>query len=206
VKDEDDARLSVATDVSAVVLAGGASTRMGRDKAWIEFEGEPLIVRAIKTLRSTGIRNIFVSGRKGRDYSELNCPVLIDLKPGVGPISGIERALHEAKTPLLLVLAVDLPRMPAKFLKKLTAQCTPLMGVVPKLNDHLEPLAAIYPKYCQPFAVDGMARSHYAVREFAEACVTYRAVNIYHVAPADSGCFANCNTPSELNDGRTGAR
>src|SRR5262245_32253819 len=99
---------------------------MGRDKAWVEFEGEPLIVRAVNTLRSIGIRNVFVSGRKECDYSKLNCPILIDLKPGIGPLSGIERALHHANTPLLLVLAVDLPRMSARFLKKLTSDCTPL--------------------------------------------------------------------------------
>lgn len=199
---KDDAQFSVGTDVSAVVLAGGASTRMGRDKAWLDFEGEPMIVRAINTLRSTGIQNIFISGRKGSDYSQLNCPVLIDLKSGVGPLGGIERALHEITTALLLVLAVDLPFMSAKFLKKLIRQCTPLEGVVPKLNHHLEPLASIYPKYCQAFAVDAIARSQYAVREFAETCAMYRAVRIYQASSTDARCFANCNTPADMNNGR----
>lgn len=202
---KDDTPLSLANDLSAVVLAGGASTRMGRDKAWLEFEGEPLIVRTINTLRSTGIQNVFVSARKRSDYSQLNCPVLIDLKPGVGPLGGIERALHEITTTLLLVLAVDLPLMSAKFLKKLTRECTPLKGVVPKLNDHLEPLAAIYPKYCQAFAVDAIARSHYAVHEFAETCATYRAVRIHRVSSTDARCFTNCNTPAEINNGRMSA-
>lgn len=78
--------------------------------------------------------------------------MLFDLEQGFGPLGGIERALHECQSPLLLVLAVDLPGMTLAFLHKLTARCDRLTGVIPKLNGELEPLAAIYPKRCHAFA------------------------------------------------------
>src|ERR1051325_1673089 len=106
-------------DLSAVILAGGRSRRMGRDKAWLEFRGRPLIVRAVELARGLGVREIFISGRAEVDYSQLNCRVLLDEQPGLGPVAGIERALQAAEAPLLLVLAVDLPRMTPDFLNQL---------------------------------------------------------------------------------------
>lgn len=111
----DDMRLS------AVILAGGQSSRMGCDKAWVEFEGRPLIALAVEKVRDLRVNEIFISGREGVDYGALNCPVLLDLEPGFGPLGGIERALRDCASPLLLVLAVDLPRMTARFLGNLAA-------------------------------------------------------------------------------------
>src|SRR5580765_4688037 len=96
-------------NLSAVILAGGESRRMGKDKGWLEVDGQPLLARALSTLRDSGINEILISGRAGIDYSSLHYPVLLDLEPGCGPLSGIERALEAARAPLLLVLAVDLP-------------------------------------------------------------------------------------------------
>src|SRR5689334_8147321 len=92
-------------NLSAVILAGGESRRMGKDKAWLEVGGQPLLARALSTVRRAGIKEIFISGRSGTDYSVLRCPVLFDREPGCGPLSGIERALEVASAPLVLVLA-----------------------------------------------------------------------------------------------------
>ncbi len=193
--------MDTATDLSAVVLAGGASTRMGRDKAWLEFEGQSLVVRATKALASIGVRHVFVSGRAGCDYSALNVPVLLDRHPGIGPLGGIERVLHETTAPLVLVLAVDLPRMTSAFLKNLVATCTREVGAVPELDGRLEPLAAIYPKRCHALAAEAIAQSRYAVRDFVAACVAERAVQIHRVAPADASCFTHWTTPTDFAQG-----
>ena len=110
---------SSAPKLSAIILAGGESRRMGRDKAWIEWEGRPLIGWAVDKVRRLGIEEIFISGRPDGDYAQLGCPVLFDLEPGLGPLGGIERGLHHCTSPLLLVLAVDLPRITAECLGKL---------------------------------------------------------------------------------------
>jgi molybdopterin-guanine dinucleotide biosynthesis protein A len=187
-------------NLSAVILAGGQSSRMGRDKAWVEFEGQPLIKRAIDTVRGSGITEILISGRAGADYSSLGCPVLLDREAGSGPLAGIERALDTTEAPLLLVLAVDLPRMTASFLQRLASHCEPLTGVIPKLNDRLEPLAAIYPKRCRFIVRDYLLKCRLAARDFADACLRERAVKTFVVPPADQSCFDNWNSPSDRTD------
>jgi molybdopterin-guanine dinucleotide biosynthesis protein A len=184
-------------NLGAVILAGGESSRMGRDKAWVELEGQPLIARALGTVRSSGISEIFISGRAGADYSMLRCNVLLDRESGLGPIAGIERALDTAQSSLLLVLAVDLPRMTAAFLRKLADSCDPLTGVVPKLRGQLEPLAAIYPRRCRFIAQDCLLKCHRAARDFAEACLRERAVRAFPVPRNDIECFDNWNSPSD---------
>jgi molybdopterin-guanine dinucleotide biosynthesis protein A len=185
-------------DLSAVILAGGESRRMGRDKAWVELDGQPLLKLAVEKVRHLGVQEVFISGRSGVDYSALKCPVLFDLEPGLGPLSGIEHALRAASSPLVLVLAVDLPHMATAFLRKLVAKCDRLTGVVPKLNDRLEPLAAIYPRRCHALAFDFLVRPRRAVCDFAHRCVQERAVRTVAVAPAEAGCFANWNQPADL--------
>jgi len=187
---------------SAVILAGGESKRMGRDKASIEFNGHSLLSLAVEKLRQLGITEVFISGRAEKDYSTLNCPVLLDLEPGSGPLGGIERGLHISSSAMLLVLAVDLPHMTTAFLKKLVAQCDPSTGVVPKLDGHFEPLTAIYPKRCHPIVSDCLAHSRRAVRSFAEKCLEENAVRLMEVGPADAGCFANWNTPADVTMSR----
>src|SRR4030095_3229533 len=123
---------------------------------------------------------------------------LLDFEPGFGPLGGIERALHRCSKTLLLVLAVDLPHMTTQYLRKLSAQCDRLTGAVPKLEGHLEPLAAIYPKRCHKFAFDGVANSRHAVVDFATACLREKAVRTVSVSGADAPCFRNWNTPGDL--------
>ena len=185
---------------SAVILAGGESKRMGRDKAWMEVGGKPLIRLAVEKAHALGIQEIFISGRAGEDYSALKCPVLFDLEPGFGPVGGIERGLYECASPLLLVLAVDLPRMSLKLLGRMQSACDRLTGVVPKLNGQLEPMAAIYPKRSHAFAFAAIARSHYSARAFASACLGERAVRTFTVTPREALNFLNWNRPADFSD------
>jgi molybdopterin-guanine dinucleotide biosynthesis protein A len=189
-------------NLTAVILAGGESRRMGRDKAWVPFEGKPLLQLAVERLQALGVAEILISGRAGQDYSALKRPVLFDLEPGYGPMGGIERALHETASPLVLVLAVDLPHMSVDFLQKLAGSCDRLTGAVPRLNGSIEPLAAIYPKRCHAFAFAAIAKSQYAVRDFAAACLRERAVRIFPVHGTDKACFANWNCPSDVSPGK----
>jgi len=184
--------------LSAVILAGGESRRMGRDKAWLEQDGVPLISRAIATVREAGVEEVFISGRERVNYSAFHLAVLHDFKPGFGPIAGIERGLYAATSPLLLVLAVDLAQMSPAFLKLLADHCDDLTGVVPELRGQLEPLAAIYPRRCQAIALDFLAQSRRAARDFAEVCRREHVVRIFPVPPEFAGCFANWNEPSDV--------
>jgi molybdopterin-guanine dinucleotide biosynthesis protein A len=185
-------------ELSAVILAGGESRRMGRDKAWLHFDGKPLVKLAVEKVRQLGIKEVFISGRAGEDYSALECPVLFDLKPGFGPVGGIERGLHECRSPLLLVLAVDLPHMSLTFLKRMRNACDRLTGAVPKLKGQLEPLAGIYPKRCLALAFAAIAKSQHSARDFASACLRERAVRACSVSRGEASVFLNWNRPGDL--------
>jgi molybdopterin-guanine dinucleotide biosynthesis protein A len=182
---------------SAVILAGGRSSRMGRDKAWVEWAGRPLIVQAIEKARRWGAAEIFVSGRPDGDYTALGCPVLLDLEPGRGPLAGIERGLAVAASPLVLVLAVDLPMLTLGFLEALASRCDCRTGVVPEVQGALEPLAAVYPKRCHVWAQDALARPRAAARDFAAMCLKAGAVRAFPITGAAAECLANWNRPED---------
>ena len=173
---------------------------MGRDKAWIASDECPLIVLALEKVRGIGVTEVFVSGRPGGDYSALGCPVLLDLEPDLGPLGGLERGLHACTSPLLLVLAVDLPRVTSRLLRTLLDESDPATGVVPAQGDQLEPLVAIYPKRCHGLALERIQRGSRAVREFAAECLREKAVKLWPVPAAEALCFSNWNWPEDLSE------
>lgn len=184
--------------VSGLILAGGASRRMGRDKAWLEWEGRSLLARAVDASRQIGIEEVFISGRADVDYTALGCPVLLDVEPGQGPLGGIERGLHRCALPLLFVVAVDLPKMTPVVLRHLLARVEGQVGVVPFRQGEVEPLAAVYPKMCQELARGRLQRGQRSARGFADACLQTGAVRGWPVPPELEFAFTNWNRPEEL--------
>jgi molybdopterin-guanine dinucleotide biosynthesis protein A len=98
----------------------------------------------------------------------------------------------------VLVLAVDLAQMTPDYLNSLAVRCDDLTGVVPKLHNNLEPLAAIYPRRCHTIASNCITQNRHSARAFAEACHCEQAVRIVPVPAAFAACFANWNTPADL--------
>ena len=191
-------KLNFILNFSAVILAGGQSRRMGRDKAWLSVGGQPLLARQIALVRELAPAELFISGRAGTDYSSLGCPVLTDEFQDAGPLAGIVAGLQASAAPLLLVLAVDMPDMTASALRRLLEQCVSGAGVVPRANHRLEPLAAFYPKAALSVAVDLLNRQLRAARTFAECCQQAGLVTVHEVASPDGKCFANWNSPADL--------
>lgn len=183
---------------SAVILAGGRSTRMGRDKALLELHGRPLLARQIALARSLVPVEVLVSGRAGTDYSGFGCPVLHDRVPDAGPLGGIATALETARAPLVLVLAVDLPHLTAAVLKRVLAAAGENRGVVPRVAGRLEPLAALYPRSAAAQVGAQLVRQRFAVRDFAQVCAAADLVRFLDLPAECAGAFANWNTPEDL--------
>lgn len=183
---------------SAVILAGGKSSRMGCDKAWLPFNGQSLLAHQIAAVRKLNPMEILISGRADTDYRSLDCPVLMDELADAGPLAGIAAGLAASSAPLVLVLAVDMPDMTSAVLRQLLERCAPEAGIVPRVNRRLEPLAAIYPKVAAPFAVDMLKRQLRAVRAFAERCKKAGLISVHDVDATDWKCFSNWNSPDDL--------
>jgi len=180
---------------SAVILAGGRSSRMQRDKAFLPYRGTTLLTRQVGLVRALAPTETFISGRAETDYGALGLPVLLNRFTDLGPLAGVERALGEAQSPLLLVLAVDLPDMTADFLRGLAASRRSDRGVVPRTRLGLEPLAAFYPKAMQPIAAALLAEGRPAMTEFVHRGVEAGLVDEYPCPPADEARFRNWNGP-----------
>jgi molybdopterin-guanine dinucleotide biosynthesis protein A len=184
---------------SAVILAGGKSKRMGQDKAWLTVSGKSLIARQIELVRELGAAEVFISGRAETDYHELNCPVLSDRFEDAGPLAGVERALAAISSPLLLVLAVDMPRMDPKQLRMLLAHCTANYGAIPRFRSGLEPLAAIYPRSALSLVMQLLESQNYSARGFAKRCVKLKLANFIDLSEKHSRNFENWNTPFDIS-------
>jgi molybdenum cofactor guanylyltransferase len=100
-------------DAAGFVLAGGLSSRMGADKALVDFEGQPMIQRAIDALREAGLP---VSIAGARSPLESFAPVIPDAESGLGPLGGICSVFRSTATRHAVFLPVDLPRMPSSLI------------------------------------------------------------------------------------------
>jgi molybdopterin-guanine dinucleotide biosynthesis protein A len=134
--------------VQAFVLAGGQSSRMGTDKAFLELEGQPLISRALALVRAVS-SNVTILG--SRDKFRAYGTVVEDEFPNHGPLGGIHAALRASATDLNLILAVDMPFVEIRLLEYLLEEshCHAAMVTVPRAGGGWQPLCSVYRK---PFA------------------------------------------------------
>jgi molybdopterin-guanine dinucleotide biosynthesis protein A len=159
-----------APEMYGLVLAGGRSTRMQRDKAVLEYDGVPQLVRAMGLLTPL-VARAFVSVRADQpvDPQRAAHARITDLQPGLGPIGGIQAALHAHPQAAWLVLACDLPFLRAPTLEYLISQRDPrrIATAFRSSTDALpEPLCAIYePAALGPIA-EWIARQQRCPRAF----------------------------------------
>ena len=182
---------------TGVVLAGGQSSRMGRDKALIEVDGRTMLERGIELLRPHA-REVLVIGDPAK-YTTTHGTVIPDDEPGLGPLGGLVTALKHARYVRLLVIACDLPDLNDRLMARLKVTLDEGHdAVVPKHAGLIEPLAAAYHRR----AVDAF-----------EQCVKERALRMsdalgrvrtawLDVSPGEQGwsatLFRNVNAPTDL--------
>ena len=179
---------------SAVLLAGGRSSRMGREKALIEIEGVPLWRRHLETLGRLSPDELFLSG-PGRDPA---VEAIADEVAGAGPLAGVAAALRRSSSRLVLVLAVDLPMMTTAFLRSLLHLCTAEQGVVPQRAEHYEPLAAVYPKRSAKLAAAALRNGDFSMQNFVRAALEQDLLLLRKIEDDEMPLFANLNTPADL--------
>jgi molybdopterin-guanine dinucleotide biosynthesis protein A len=185
---------------SAVLLAGGKSTRMGRDKAYLQVEWEgasiPLWERQLAVLQSVTPEKLFISGTRKPGYPA-SVAVLEDDWPDVGPLGGIATCLSRSKSASLLVLAVDLPLIQPDFLKKLLARSLAGRGVVPTHRNRFEPLIAVYPASALSLAIDLIRERDYALQHFVTKLLENHLIVSYEVEASEQVQLKNWNTPQD---------
>ena len=188
-----------ARDVSAFVLAGGKSTRMGADKAFVEYESRPLLARALDLARSV-VPGVWIVGSKEKFAAF--APVVEDVFRDCGPLGGIHAALLGSLTELNLMLAVDMPFISRAFLQYLVTQARGAPDaavIVPRSDGRRQPLCAIYRREFAEVAERALrARLNRIDRLFDEVRTRVIEQEELEGAGFSSAIFRNLNTPEEL--------
>lgn len=183
---------------TAVLLTGGLSRRMGRDKATLVIEGQPLWSKQLDILRRFNPEAIFISARQVPAWTPPGLRVVLDSTPSRGPLSGIAAALDSLATSHLLVLAVDLPWMTSEHLRKLAGLAGPSCGVIPCNKNYFEPLAAIYPKEAALLAHEALQSNDFSLQSFARELLQRRLTRSYSLSTNECDLYRNLNTLQEL--------
>jgi molybdopterin-guanine dinucleotide biosynthesis protein A len=184
--------------MSGLVLAGGASRRMGRDKAQIVLEGEPLAVRAFRTLAKV-CSDVVVASGDGHRLDHLGLPQVADLIPDAGPLSGVAAGLETARHDLVAVVAVDMPSASPAVLALLAGLWQGEAAVVPVVQGRWEPLHAVWARS----AASGVAACLAAGDRKVMRVLTTLGVRLVEegdwAAAEPTGTFAaNLNVPMDL--------
>lgn len=132
-----------AEPVVGILLAGGRSRRMGRDKAWVDLAGRPLIRWALEALGQATDRQMVVArdAAAAERLAELGVPVVVDELVARGPLTGLHAGLRAADADLCLVLACDMPLVRPELLRLLTAAVGAWDAAVPYVGEDLPPAA-----------------------------------------------------------------
>ena len=187
--------------LSALLLAGGESRRMGRDKATIELGGWPLWERQLDLLRAVCPEKIFVSARSAPSWLPNTVELLVDDAPSRGPLSGLTRALASIQTSHLAVLAVDMPFMTSKQMQVLCRHTTWGCGVVPVVEGRFEPLAAIYPREAAAHFSAALAGHDFSLQPLVRHLVRADKVRLVTVAEEERDLYRSVNEPTDFQGG-----
>ncbi len=210
-------------DFAAALLAGGRSRRMGTDKAFLNWQGCPLWKHQLEKLRSLEPAQLLLSCRAEQSAvfhgkgTALTCSgaastsetghrpavaapplqIVPDSVDNCGPLTGIVACLRECTVPRLVALAVDLPQLPAEFLRSLLNGSSAQCGAVVRLAGYYEPLAAVYPRAILPLAEKHLASRRLALQDLIAAAVHDSLIRCVAI-PAPAEWFVNWNSPEDL--------
>ena len=198
--------------VTGFILAGGASSRMGRDKGLLDFGGVPLIVHTARLIEPL-VAEVTVVGSPRR-YAKLGLHAIADRvkvqsrmdSSGYGPLAGIATALSATRSPWNLILACDLPYLSAEWIDWLLSRalCSRGIAVIPRTERGIEPLAAVYRRECGATVAAALARG---VRKLSDVIEELRVDHVYprgwrRIDP-NGLVLKNMNAPGDYQEART---
>jgi molybdopterin-guanine dinucleotide biosynthesis protein A len=187
---------------TAVILAGGKSTRMGSDKAFLAV-GRQCMIERVACLLKTVFAEVLIAGGSAEAEAQTGLQVVGDRIPGSGPLGGIHAGLTAAVNPLSLVVACDMPFISPDLAGLLVERAEGYDVAVPRHGEYMEPLFAVYRKTCIPAIEESLLSSRYKVVDF------YSRVRVKYVNETDwrplagpGEVFFNVNTPQDLKEAR----
>jgi len=179
---------------SAVILAGGKSSRMGRDKALLEFGDETLIERLYRTLRGV-FEEILISANDPKTYEFVGAPIVCDVYEKEGSLAGIHAGLLHAASDKCFFVACDMPFVNTELVRYLARFADDYDVVIPMSRNGLEPLHAFYSRTCVPHIEEQLGRGNPKIIDFFPH-VRVRRISVEEMSEIDPEelSYFNINT------------
>ena len=188
--------------IGGYVLAGGKSSRMGTEKALLELGGRPLIAHAVAKLQDICAQVSVLSGNP--DLAAYG-PLVADLHPGCGPISGIEAALAHSRFEWNLLVPVDVPFLPAAFLSDWVQHVVAkqdFRAAIFEAGGRPQPGVLLIHGSAKPHISAAIERGEYKLLPALQAAAHSSLLHIERLDAASASWFTNVNTPEELEAAR----
>lgn len=196
--------------ISALIVSGGMSTRIGRDKKFLEIKGRTFIELAVDVARKFADDIILVVGSTEQMENTKalgidDIAIVADIKENLGPVMGVLTGLHAASGEWAVVLPTDAPMMNAEIFTHMLDRREGYDAVVPASGEHLEPMYAVYRKDAMidacAWALEvegGRASLHNVVRGLKN--VNYIPVDDFRKYDSELLTFYNVNTEEDLEE------
>jgi molybdopterin-guanine dinucleotide biosynthesis protein A len=185
--------------MTGMILAGGKNLRMGQNKAFLKIQGERIIDR-IKRIFVDLFDEVLLVTNTPRDYLDLNLRTVTDLYREQGALGGVFTGLFHASFPHAFVVACDMPFLQPALISYLAGMSPGYDIVIPRTEDGLQPLHAVYSRKCLPFMEDLLCRGRLKILDFFPR-VKKKEVPAEEIIPFDPQMvsFFNLNTPEDLS-------
>jgi len=176
--------------VTAIILAGGKSSRMGKDKAFLEINGVPIVNHLVSSIQPYFDDVILSTGSGSGAWNDVN--TVPDIYQGCGPLSGIHACLSASKTDYNFIIACDIPGVNLPVLFTILSLSDKHEIVTPSFdNNPAEPLFTFYRKHVYLTAGVLLRNGRFSVRELFDKCDT-------HIRRfTDAHWYRNLNTPED---------
>ncbi len=183
--------------MTGIILAGGKNLRMGENKAFLIIDGQRLIDRTRRLFQELFAEVILVTNSP-LNYLDLNLRMVADLLPGKGALGGIFTGLFYASYTHAFVAACDMPFLNRELISYLINLASKYDIVIPKTEDGLQPLHAIYSQKCLPHMEKLMRQGNLKIIDFFHL-VKKREVltNELQIFDPLLKSFFNVNTPED---------
>ena len=186
------------TKTSAVILAGGKNRRLsGTDKALLYYRGKTFIDHILGEL--TGFPEILISTDRKNRYPGFAIDIIIDPKPDLGPISGLQSALSNARHDWVFIIACDMPLVTRGLIQKLTLNLiNESNAVIPVTRDgRFHPLCAFYHKRTLPLVNSQIKKGNYRMMDLI-ALMKVKEMKLENLDFPDT-ILTNINTPEDYD-------
>ena len=191
-------------DITGVILGGGKSVRMGRDKRRLQWEGESFLDRIARIMASLFDEVILVTAIEDYDCSQLPVRLVTDKIPDKGALGGLYTGLLESQHPFVFVVACDMPFLNIKTIERLCLD-HPTDVLVAELFNRVHSLHARYSQKCLPVIESMIKKGDLTIQNLVSSPQLHVKIidqNFFHDIDSFDLSFNNINTPADLKFAR----